>query len=60
MKKICYKLSRPDLRAGYCVFQNLDSIPFEIDAGEVGDTFEIEIVEMTQEEFDDLGEFEGW
>ena len=60
MKKIYYKLSRPDLMGDYCVFEDFDSIFFEVDAAEVGDKFEIEIVELTQEEVDDLGEFEGW
>jgi hypothetical protein len=59
-KKVYYKLSRPDLFGDYCVFPNFDSIFFELDGSEVGTKFEIEIVEMTEEEFEDLGEFEGW
>jgi hypothetical protein len=59
-KKVYYKLSRPDLYGDYCVFPNFDSIYFELDNAEVGEKFEIEIVEMTEQEFEDLGEFEGW
>jgi hypothetical protein len=60
-KKIHYKLTKPHLfHDDYCVFQNLDSISDEIDGGEVGDKFLVEIVEMTEEEFINLGEFEGW
>jgi hypothetical protein len=59
-KKVYYKLSRPDLFGDCCVFPNFDSIYFELDGAEVGTKFEIEIVEMTEQEFKDLGEFEGW
>ena len=59
-KKVYYKLSLVDLIGDYCVYPDFDSIYFEIDAAEVGTKFEIEIVEMTEEEFEDLGEFEGW
>ena len=59
-KKIYYKLSRPGLMGDFCIYPNFDSIYFELDDAEVGEKFEIEIVEMTEEEFEDLGEFEGW
>lgn len=32
----------------------------ELRALEVGDSFTVEAIEMTQEEFDGLVEFEGW
>lgn len=59
-KKVYYKLSLADTIGDYCIYPNFDSIYFELDSAEVGTKFEIEVVEMTEEEFEDLGEFEGW
>lgn len=48
----------------FCVFrtyQNLcDSMYFDLDGAEIGEKFEVSTVELTEEEFEDLGEFEGW
>ena len=48
----------------FCVFTNpLDAIA-DLDAfvrdGGIGEAMRVEIVEMTQKEFDELPEFEGW
>jgi hypothetical protein len=57
-KKVMYKMTRD--RGDFCVWKHVEGIASELDRSEVGDIVQIEIVSMTDEEFDDLGEFEGW
>lgn len=61
-KKPYLKVSRPDSHGSqFCVWPwGTDVIENEMDGMEIGDTITVELVEMTEEEFRDLGEFEGW
>jgi hypothetical protein len=57
-----YKLET-DHGMGYCIYTSLDALLEEIKLFiEEGDGAEIkvDVVEMTQEEYDELPEFEGW
>jgi hypothetical protein len=61
-KKLYLKVERPDSHPGmYCVspLQGFD-IQAEFDSSEVGEIIYLELVEMTDEEFQALGEFDGW
>lgn len=57
-----YKLKFPDVGGGkWMVFEpGQRGLNEELEGGEVGDKFEIEISEMTKEALDALPEFEGW
>ena len=60
-KIICYKVERPDYPGTFCMFKDSGSLlDAELDPGEVGDSIVVTIVKMTEDEFEDLGEFEGW
>jgi hypothetical protein len=62
-KKLMYKVTHPDKegRSDFCVFKDWDHLrDEEFDGAEIGDKITVELVEMTDEEFNDLGEFEGW
>ena len=61
IKKVTvYKLRIPDVGGKRWCLVDLDQIRDEVEMGEVGDRFEIEVTEMTQKEIDMLPEFEGW
>lgn len=61
-KRRMYKVSRPDYIGGrFCVFKDWATVgDAEFDGAEVGDVIHVELVEMTDAEFEALGEFEGW
>lgn len=64
LKNWYLKVTRPDTHGnsqsctypwpGECLLEN------ELDDGEEGETIQIELVRMTEAEFEALGEFEGW
>ncbi len=64
MKRNPYlKVTRPDTHGdqsctykwpGECLIEN------ELDDAEIGESIRIELVDMTDEEFEALGDFEGW
>lgn len=58
----CIELRRPDTHPGMCCTWKMTDfdIHAEFDGAEVGDTAELTYVELTQEEFDALGDFDGW
>lgn len=60
-KKVFWKQS---YNGDFCVFRtykNLcDSMCLDLDSAEIGQKFGVSTVELTEEEFEDLGEFEGW
>lgn len=61
-KKPCLKVSRPTTNGSdFCVWKwtNFD-INAEFDGAEEGDSITVELVYMTDKEFEDLGAFEGW
>lgn len=59
---LCVKVTRPGLPGGYT--QSLDTIDWAIDAEfdcpEVGDKLILEVIEMDEEEYNNLPDFEGW
>lgn len=56
------RIKRPDLGGSYTVplDDNLGVLRDEFDGSEPGDSVVLELVEMAQEEYDALPEFEGW
>lgn len=58
----CVETRRPDTHPGMCCTWKLKDfdISAEFDGAEVGEKIELTYVELTQEEFDDLGDFDGW
>lgn len=56
------KITRPDSHGGnFCAYPyRTFSIDSEFDGAEIGDKIVLELIEMTHEEFEDLGDFEGW
>jgi len=61
-KKQYVKVTRPDVSPGvFCVYPIASFAAYdEFDGAEVGDTIVMELCEMTDAEFEALGEFEGW
>lgn len=60
-KKVMYRVERPDVSPGLsCIYKTFGEVEAEFDGAEVGETIQVEIVEMTDEEFEELGDFEGW
>ena len=61
-KKMYVKISRPETHGNsyrvwpYSTFSHED----EMDGMEVGEKIVCELIELTDEEFTDLGEFDGW
>jgi hypothetical protein len=56
-----YKVTHPDSGGDFCVFKDWNNLrDAEFDGAEVGDVISIELIEMTDEEFDALGDFQGW
>lgn len=59
----CIKVTRPALDGGRqcCIFTIRQfSAADEFDGADIGEMLNLEYIEMTQEEFDALPEFEGW
>lgn len=61
-KKIqVYKVTRPDCPGNSCTYKDGDTlIDGEFDGADVGDSIMVTLVEMTEDEFENLDEFEGW
>lgn len=61
-KKRMFRVERPDVANGrFCVFRDSATLAdAELENGEIGETIIVKIVEMTDAEFEALGEFEGW
>ena len=61
-KLCCVEVTRPDTHPGtFCVWKFNDfDLAAEMDGSEVGDRITLKYVELTDEEFDDLGDFDGW
>lgn len=58
-----YKLSMPDtFGLRFCSFPESakDALMTEIENTEIGDKLVIEVIEMTEEEYSKLPEFDGW
>ena len=55
-----YKVTRPDFGNQYCVFRSWGEVESEFDGAENGDTIHVQMMEMTQAEFDALPDFSGW
>lgn len=61
-KLCCVEVTRSDTHPGtscVCKFNDFD-LAAEMDDSEVGDRITLKYVELTDEEFDDLGDFDGW
>ena len=58
----CAKIRRPDSHGNiWCLVQLKGfNLRDEFDGAEIGERLEIEYCELTQQELDDLPEFEGW
>ena len=58
----CLKVSRPDTHGGnFCMWKWNDfDVGAEFDGADIGETITLELCEMTEQEFEDLGEFDGW
>lgn len=60
-KKVMYKVTHPGSGGDFCVFKDWNHLrDAEFDGAEVGDKITIELIEMTDAEFEELGDFEGW
>jgi hypothetical protein len=59
-KKLYPKITRPDYGGTSYIAPDLDAAKDEMEFSEPGDVFHIEMVEMTDEEYDALPEFDGW
>lgn len=62
-KVLAYKVTREADGNGKksCTYRSMDAVAdAEFDGAEPGDKIEIELVEMTEHELENLPEFEGW
>jgi hypothetical protein len=61
-KKPYVEVTRPDTHAGLSCFWPLVgfSVIDEMDSAEEGDSIVLTLRMMTEKEFEDLGDFEGW
>lgn len=56
-----YKVTRPDLGTKQsCAYRNFAEIASEFDGAETGDRITVELDEMSEQEFEALGDFAGW
>lgn len=57
-----FKVLRPDLGTGQsCIYGDLSTVQdAEFDGADIGDKITIELIEMTEDERENLPEFEGW
>ena len=57
-----FKVTRPDLGINRrCTYGDLATVQdAEFDGAEIGDKITIELIEMTEDERENLPEFEGW
>jgi hypothetical protein len=60
MKKPAYRVTRPDMGNNFCLFREWDAVECEFDGAEDGDVIHVQLVMMTDEEYDNLPDFEGW
>lgn len=54
-----WKLSFGNL-GGFCAFKNVEALLYDLECMEIDDEAIIECVEMTEEEYESLGEFQGF
>jgi len=55
-----YKVTRPEFLNQYVVYRSWGEVEAEFDGAEYGDTIHIQMVTMTEGEFQSLPDFEGW
>lgn len=56
-----YKVTRPEYGATNCSYRDWDTLrDAELDGADVGDKIVIELIEMTEDQWENLPEFEGW
>ena len=60
-----YKLRRlpiKDYGSRWCIFtdNSLDGITSELENSEIGDKYQVELIDMDKQEVDNLPEFDGW
>ena len=61
-KTVCIKVTRPETHGdNSCIyrFSGFD-LEAEFDGAEMGESITLTIIAMTEQEIDDLPEFEGW
>lgn len=53
---------KPEEMARSCTVteDSLDTLTYELKLANVGEKYEVEVAEMSQDDFDKLPEFEGW
>jgi len=61
-KLCCVEVRRPDTHPGMCCTWKFDDFDLraEMDGSEVGEEIVLKYVELTDQQFDDLGDFDGW
>ena len=61
-KKIrVYRVTRPDYGGkDWCIFRSWNEIEDELKYGEPEDQIIVAVLDLTEEELDNLPEFEGW
>ena len=61
-KILCVKVTRPETNGGdFCVWKwDQFDAKAEMDGGEIGEKITLELCEMTVQELEDLGDFNGW
>ena len=54
-------MTRTDYPGNSCTYRDWDTLrDGELDGAEVGDKITVELLEMTEHQFENLPEFEGW
>ena len=56
-----YKVTRPEYGHTNCSYRDWDTLrDAEFSDAEIGDKIVIELIQMTEDQWDNLPEFEGW
>lgn len=59
-KVTAFKVNRPDYGNKWCIFRAWGDVESEFDGADYGDSITVTMIQMTQDELDNLPEFEGW
>jgi hypothetical protein len=59
-KVTVWRVNRPDYGAKFCIFRSWGDVESEFDGADFGDEITVTMMQMTQDELEELPEFEGW
>ena len=55
-----YRVMRPDCGRTYCIYRTWGEVESEFDGADDEDVIHVQLLRMTEAEFDALPDFQGW